>query len=75
MNRRKVLAAVTLAAILSFPAATTEIKALHGMPAAQWTYFLEMDAEEALIVGVGGAVMCSFIPGIGSVACGVAGAF
>ncbi len=72
MNKRKMAATVTLAALpLTMIVAQSPILAA---PLATYGWATGMGGTDALLFGVAGAVMCSFIPGIGSTACGITGA-
>jgi hypothetical protein len=75
MKTRRYIAFVTLAIAVIAPAMFAVVSVTGGLNLTpEWGYALGMNREEALVLGVGGAIMCSFLPGIGSAACGITGA-
>ena len=73
MRNRPLVAASTLAAL---PAMVVMLQVtVAASPMAQWAWSFGMSRGESAAFGVAGAVMCSFIPGIGSLACGLTGVF
>ena len=49
--------------------------AVATSPLAHWAWSFGMNRDESAAFGVAGAVMCAFIPGIGSLACAITGVF
>ncbi len=73
MRNRPLVAASTLAAL---PAMVVMLQVtVAASPMAQWGWAFGMSRGEAAAFGAAGAVMCAFIPGIGSLACGLTGVF
>lgn len=73
MRNRPLVAASTLAAL---PAMAVMLQVtVAASPMTQWAWSLGMSRGESAAFGVAGAVMCAFIPGIGSLACGLTGVF
>ena len=73
MRKRTLVAASTLAAL---PVMVITLQATVATnPMAHWAWSLGMSRGESAAFGVAGAVVCSFIPGIGSLACGLTGVF
>ena len=73
MRRRPTVAASTLAAL---PVMVVMVQAaIATNPMAHWAWSFGMSRGESAAFGVAGAVMCSFIPGVGSLACGLTGVF
>ena len=73
MRKRPLVAASTLAALPVMVVMAQAAVATN--PMAQWAWSYGMSRGESAAFGVAGAVMCSFIPGIGSLACGLTGVF
>jgi hypothetical protein len=75
MKTRRYIAFVTLVIAVIAPAMFAAVSVGGGLNLTpEWAYAFGMSQEEALALGIGGAIMCSFIPGIGSAACGITGA-
>ena len=73
MTKRTLVAASTLAAL---PAMVVMVQVtVAANPMAHWAWSFGMSRGEAALFGLAGAVMCSFLPGVGSAACGIAGVF
>lgn len=73
MRNRPLVAASTLAAL---PAMVVMLQVtVAASPMAHWAWSFGMSRGESAAFGVAGAVMCAFIPGIGSLACGLTGVF
>lgn len=71
MRNRPLVAASTLAAL---PVMAVMVHAtVAASPMVQWAWSFGMSRGESAAFGVAGAVMCAFIPGIGSLACGLTG--
>ena len=88
MTKRKVVAMATVAALPLFvgstssaavpppaPAPAAHTMELSESPAPQWTWVWGMEGGDALAFGVGGAIVCAPFIWIGSVGCGIVGAF
>ena len=73
MGKRTLVAASTLAAL---PAMMVMVQAtIAANPIAHWAWSFGMSRGESAAFGAAGAVMCAFIPGVGSLACGLTGVF
>lgn len=73
MGKRTLVAASTLAAL---PAMVVMVQAtIAANPIAHWAWSFGMSRGESAAFGAAGAVMCAFIPGVGSLACGLTGVF
>ena len=72
MFARRLVAGATLVALPAFVAAagTSNLTEQLGL----WAYALGITGVEAVVWGLGTAVACSAIPGIGTVSCAVVGA-
>lgn len=71
MKQRTLVAASTLAAL---PVMVVTLQAaVMSSPLTHWAWSFGMSRGESAAFGVAGAVMCSFIPGVGSLACGLTG--
>ena len=71
MRKRTLVAAFTLATL---PVMAFLVQAaVAASPMAEWAWSFGMSRNESAAFGLAGAVMCAFIPGIGSLACGVTG--
>lgn len=73
MGKRTLVAASTLAAL---PAMVVMVQAtIAANPIVHWAWSFGMSRGESAAFGAAGAVMCAFIPGVGSLACGLTGVF
>jgi len=74
MRTRRVVAALLLAMLPAFAGASMIAHEPVAGRTVEWVYALGMTKEEALVVGVVGAVMCGAIAFPGGIACGLVGA-
>jgi len=74
MNGRKLIAVAVLAALPALATAARDVRVAAGPTDPAWVYALGMSDEEALAMGIAGAITCSFFLAPGAIACGVVGA-
>lgn len=74
MNGRRLIAVAVLAALPALTVSSNEVRVAAGPTDAAWVYALGMSDEEALAMGIAGAITCSFFLAPGAIACGVVGA-
>lgn len=73
MTKRTLVAASTLAAL---PAMVVMVQVtVFANPMAHWAWSLGMSRSESALFGLAGVAMCAFLPGAGSIACGITGVF